>query len=123
MPASAVRSPVPVTSMRSDPDPFTATMDALHARAQQEPNNPEAYYTISTYYWEKAYRDFTTPQPDKVKFVQQGLEELGTPDLADSESTELARLDAMLTGLWPKARRGADCASAMTPVPGLATSA
>jgi tetratricopeptide (TPR) repeat protein len=53
---------------------FDKTMEALHARAQQEPNNPEAYYTISTYYWEKAYRDFTTPQADKVKFVQQGLE-------------------------------------------------
>ena len=34
----------------------------------------EAYYTIATYYWEKAYRDFTTPQPDKVKFVAQGIE-------------------------------------------------
>ena len=53
---------------------FDKTMEALHARAAQEPNNPEAYYTIATYYWEKAYRDFTTPQPDKVKFVQQGIQ-------------------------------------------------
>ena len=51
---------------------FTKTMEALHARAEQEPNNPEAHYTIATYYWEKAYRDFTTPEADKVKFVQQG---------------------------------------------------
>ena len=53
---------------------FDKTMEALHARAEQEPNNPEAFYTIATYYWEKAYRDFTTPQADKVKFVQQGLQ-------------------------------------------------
>jgi len=52
---------------------FDKTMDALHARAKMEPTNPEAHYTIATYYWEKAYRDFTTPEPDKLKFVQQGL--------------------------------------------------
>jgi tetratricopeptide (TPR) repeat protein len=52
---------------------FDKTMEALHARAEKEPTNPEAYYTIATYYWEKAYRDFTTPEPDKVKFVQAGL--------------------------------------------------
>jgi tetratricopeptide (TPR) repeat protein len=53
---------------------FDKTMEALNARAAQEPNNPEAYYTIATYYWEKAYRDFTTPQADKIKFVQAGEE-------------------------------------------------
>jgi tetratricopeptide (TPR) repeat protein len=51
---------------------FDKTMEALHARAEKEPNNPEAYYTIATYYWEKAYRDFTTPEPDKIKFVLAG---------------------------------------------------
>jgi tetratricopeptide (TPR) repeat protein len=53
---------------------FDKTMEALHARAEKEPNNPEAFYTIATYYWEKAYRDFTTPQPDKIKFVAAGNE-------------------------------------------------
>jgi tetratricopeptide (TPR) repeat protein len=53
---------------------FAKTMDALYARAKQDPNNPEAHYIIATYFWEKAYRDFTTPEADKVKFVQQGLE-------------------------------------------------
>ena len=52
---------------------FDKTMEALHARAEKEPNNPEAFYTIATYYWEKAYRDFTTPEPDKIKFVNEGL--------------------------------------------------
>jgi tetratricopeptide (TPR) repeat protein len=53
---------------------FTKTMDALHARTEHEPTNPEAHYTVATYYWEKAYRDFTTPEADKVKFVQQGIQ-------------------------------------------------
>ena len=30
-------------------------MEALEARAAREPNNPEAHYTIATYYWDKAY--------------------------------------------------------------------
>jgi tetratricopeptide (TPR) repeat protein len=53
---------------------FDKTMEALHARAQQEPNNPEAYYTIATYYWEKAYRDFTTPQAQKLEYYNEGIE-------------------------------------------------
>lgn len=53
---------------------FDKTMEALHARAEKEPNNPEAHYMIATYYWEKAYRDFTTPQADKVRFVRDGLQ-------------------------------------------------
>ena len=51
---------------------FDKTMEALHARAMQEPNNPEAYQTIAAYYWEKAYRDFTVPAADKVKYIQEG---------------------------------------------------
>jgi tetratricopeptide (TPR) repeat protein len=51
---------------------FDKTMEALKARAEQEPNNPEAYYTMATFYWEKAYRDFTTPEPQKVQYVQSG---------------------------------------------------
>lgn len=41
------------------------------------------------------------------KAVQEALSGLGRP-AAGSEvlTTEIARLDAMLTGLWPKARRG-----------------
>lgn len=52
---------------------FDGAIEALQSRAEREPNNPEAFYTIATYYWEKAYRDFTTPEPDKVKYVAEGL--------------------------------------------------
>lgn len=41
------------------------------------------------------------------KAVQEGLKQLGDPPTtAEADATDLARLDAMLTGLWPKARRG-----------------
>lgn len=41
------------------------------------------------------------------KAVQEALKDLGAPPSTnEANETELARLDAMLTGLWPKARRG-----------------
>lgn len=38
--------------------------------------------------------------------VREALEAQQPPDRLPTELTELARLDAMLVGLWPKARRG-----------------
>lgn len=40
------------------------------------------------------------------KAVQEALDDLGKYGPDEATETELARLDAMLTGLWPKARRG-----------------
>lgn len=37
--------------------------------------------------------------------VQKALEDLA-PDASQFEATAIARIDAMLQGLWPKARRG-----------------
>ena len=49
---------------------FDKTMEALQERTKQEPNNPEAFYTLATYYWEKAYRDFTTAgAPTRSSYV------------------------------------------------------
>lgn len=53
---------------------FDKSMEALHARAEREPNNPEAFYTIAQFYWEKSYRDFTTSDADKMKYVLAGNE-------------------------------------------------
>jgi tetratricopeptide (TPR) repeat protein len=53
---------------------FDKSMEALKARADKEPNNPEAFYTIAQFYWEKAYRDFTISDADKMKFVLAGNE-------------------------------------------------
>ena len=53
---------------------FDKTIESLEARAQIEPNNPEAYYTISTYYWDKAFRDFRLKEPEKREYVQKGID-------------------------------------------------
>ena len=53
---------------------FEKTIEALEQRAAIEPDNPEAYYTISTYYWEKAFRDFRVTQDEKLEYILAGLE-------------------------------------------------
>ena len=53
---------------------FERTIEALQQRAAIEPDNPEAYYTISTYYWEKAFRDFRITQEEKADYITAGLD-------------------------------------------------
>ena len=36
--------------------------------------NSEAPYTVATYYWDKAYRDFTIGAVEKRQMVMKGLE-------------------------------------------------
>ena len=40
----------------------------------QEPNNPEGYYTIATYYWDKTFRDKTLKEPEKREYIGKGVE-------------------------------------------------
>jgi predicted Zn-dependent protease len=51
---------------------FDKTIEALEERATREPNNPEAFYTIATYYWDKSYRDFKLKEAEKKDFVAKG---------------------------------------------------
>src|SRR3972149_2625277 len=44
---------------------FDKTIEALEARATLEPENPEAFHTIATYYWDKAFRDPRLTDPEK----------------------------------------------------------
>jgi tetratricopeptide (TPR) repeat protein len=53
---------------------FDKTMEALQERAAKEPNNPEAFYTIATFYWDEAYRDFKLKDAQKKEFVDKGME-------------------------------------------------
>jgi tetratricopeptide (TPR) repeat protein len=53
---------------------FAKTIEALRARAEREPTNPEAFYTIATFYWDKAYRDFRLKDPEKAQYAQSGME-------------------------------------------------
>ena len=52
----------------------TANSQTATQRETIEPNNPEAYYTISTYYWDKAYRDTKLKEPEKRQFIMDGLD-------------------------------------------------
>ena len=53
---------------------FDKLVEALEARTAQEPNNPEAYYTIATYYFNKASQDFTLSDADKAEYAVSGVD-------------------------------------------------
>jgi tetratricopeptide (TPR) repeat protein len=68
---------------------FEKTMEALEARASKEPNNPEAHHMIATFYWEKAQKDFTIPQAERLKFAKAGMQAVDkalqlNPDYTDA---------------------------------------
>ena len=52
---------------------FPKTMDALTRWATAFPLNPMAHYTISAYYWEKAYRDTALTKAQKHEYIDLGL--------------------------------------------------
>lgn len=79
---------------------MTSQPDDKKARALELHLAGASYQTIAT---QLGYASKASAH----KIVQQALVDLGTPSMSDDDATtELARLDAMLTGLWPKARRG-----------------
>ena len=53
---------------------FDKTIEALEARAAAEPNNPEAYYTIATYLWDKTFRDFRLKDAEKRAYLEKGVD-------------------------------------------------
>jgi tetratricopeptide (TPR) repeat protein len=53
---------------------FDKTMEALEMRAQKEPNNPEGHQMIAAFLWEKAQKDFTIPQAERMKYARAGLQ-------------------------------------------------
>lgn len=82
---------------------FDKTIEALEQRAQREPNNPEAFYTISTFYWDKAFRDARLKEAEKKEFVIKGIEAVDhaiqiKPDYAEALVYKglLLRLEANL---------------------------
>ena len=54
---------------------FDETIAELRRVSELAPENPEAFYTISTYYWEKAFRDFTIDEDQQMEYVLLGLDE------------------------------------------------
>jgi hypothetical protein len=53
---------------------FDKTMAAQYDRIKVEPNNPEGYYTIAAFLWDKVSKDFRLKEPEKRAFLAQGME-------------------------------------------------
>ncbi len=52
---------------------FPKTIAALEDAAQLEPNNPEGYQLVATYYWEKAYKDQRVLPAEQYTYITQGI--------------------------------------------------
>jgi hypothetical protein len=48
-------------------------MEAFHKAAELEPNNPQGYHLIGSYYQEKAAKDFRITDVQKRDFVAKGI--------------------------------------------------
>ena len=81
-PAQGEGPPSRATRRSTCSSPATTTARATSTRRfrrsrsapQREPNNPEAYYTIATFYWDEAYRDPRLKETDKTDYVEKGIE-------------------------------------------------
>lgn len=58
----------------NDSGDFEKTMAAHYDRVKVEPNNPEGYYTIAVFFWDKVNKDFRLKDPEKRKYLDQGME-------------------------------------------------
>jgi tetratricopeptide (TPR) repeat protein len=55
------------------PNMFPKTIEALKSRASVEPNNPDAWHTMATYYWDEVYRDAKLTVPQRKDYIDKGL--------------------------------------------------
>jgi len=69
-----IRGRVAIVDTAGAQGQFDKTIEALTERSRREPNNPEAFYFIGTFFWEKAYRDFTLKESQKREYVAKGME-------------------------------------------------
>ena len=72
----ATYAELPIDSITPNPRQPRSVFDddALAQRATVEPNNPEAFFTISTYYWDNAQRNPLLSDEEKRSQVEKGLE-------------------------------------------------
>jgi len=52
---------------------FAKTIDALEKAAALEPNNPEGYHRVATFYWEKANKDYRLSPAQKKDYILKGV--------------------------------------------------
>ncbi|MDE2926505.1 MAG: hypothetical protein OXT71_08925 [Acidobacteriota bacterium] len=55
---------------------FDETMEWLEQARDVNPDNPEGYYLIATYYWDKVYRDPDLTERQRREFIDLGLAQL-----------------------------------------------
>lgn len=55
---------------------FDETMEWLGRARDVDPNNPEGYYLVATYYWDKVYRDPDLNTNERREFIDLGIEQL-----------------------------------------------
>ncbi len=55
---------------------FDETMEWLGRARDVNPDNPEGYYLISTYYWDKVYRDPDLTSGQRSDYIDLGIEQL-----------------------------------------------
>jgi lipopolysaccharide biosynthesis regulator YciM len=53
---------------------FGKLIEAVQQRAAIEPENPEAHYSIASFYWDEAYRNTRLTDAQKRDYTQKGLE-------------------------------------------------
>ncbi len=53
---------------------FEKTIAALEQRAANEPNNPEAFHTLASYYQDESQKDTRLSVPQKKIYIQKGIE-------------------------------------------------
>src|SRR5262249_32689238 len=53
---------------------FEATIAALQKRADIEPNNPESWQTIASYYEDKVFRDKQLSKDKQVQYINSRIE-------------------------------------------------
>jgi tetratricopeptide (TPR) repeat protein len=52
---------------------FDDSVRTLERCANLDPNNPSGFYTVSSFYWNKAYRDPEIDDAKKAEFLEKGL--------------------------------------------------
>jgi predicted Zn-dependent protease len=52
---------------------FPSVVEALEARIGQEPQNPEAYHTLSQYYWDEVFSNFRLDDDQRLEYVLAGI--------------------------------------------------
>ena len=49
-------------------------MEAFEKRANLEPDNPEAWHTMGTFYYDKVYRDTSVPREQAIAYIESGVQ-------------------------------------------------